>query len=75
MTTQEAAEALGLHRSRVLHLIHNLEDGFDPARLNGVKHGRDWWLDPQEVKRFQAQPREQGWKKGRARKTHVEADG
>jgi excisionase family DNA binding protein len=61
MTTQEAAEALGIHRSRVLHYIGN-------GRLRAVKVGRDWWLTAQEVERFKALPRIEGWQKGKPRK-------
>lgn len=61
MTTQEAADALGLHRSRVLHFINE-------GRLKAERRGRDWWLEPKDVEWFKAQPRQEGWKKGRARK-------
>lgn len=61
MTTQQAAEALGIHRSRVLHLIRE-------GRLHAERHGRDWWITPEEVERFKALPRPQGWQKGRKRK-------
>lgn len=61
MTTQEAAEALGIHRSRVLHLIRD-------KRLHAVKRGRDWWIEPDELERFKAEPRPQGWPKGKRRK-------
>lgn len=37
MTTQEAAEALGVTRQRVLALIQE-------GRLKATKHGRDWWI-------------------------------
>jgi excisionase family DNA binding protein len=23
------------------------------GRLEGVKHGRDWWIEPEEVERYQ----------------------
>lgn len=42
MTTQEAAEALGIHRSRVLHLIRE-------GRLKATKHGRDWWIEEADL--------------------------
>lgn len=61
MTTAEAAEALALHRSRVLHLIRE-------GRIQAARHGRDWWIEPDEVERFKALDRKQGWKKGRPRK-------
>lgn len=61
MTTQEAAEALGVHRSRVLHFIRD-------KRLKAEKRGRDWWIEVKEVERFKQQPRAAGWKKGRTRK-------
>jgi excisionase family DNA binding protein len=61
MTTQEAAEALGIDRSRVLRFIRD-------GRLQAERHGRDWWITPQEVERFKALERPMGWKKGRKRK-------
>jgi excisionase family DNA binding protein len=53
MTTAEAAEALGIHRSRVLHLIRE-------GRLPAVKHGRDWWIEPEAIAAFAAQDRKPG---------------
>lgn len=64
MTTQQAAEALGVHRSRVLHFIRE-------GKFAAIKHGRDWWIDPAEVARFKALERPQGWKKGKPRKPSV----
>lgn len=62
MTTAEAAKALGIHRSRVLHLIK-------AERLKAERHGRDWWIDPAEVERFAREGRKpEGWQKGRKRK-------
>lgn len=61
MTTTEAAQALGIHRSRVLHFIRE-------KRLKAERHGRDWWLDPAEVERFAALDRPEGWRKGRPRR-------
>lgn len=61
MTTNEAAAALGVHRSRVLHFIRE-------GKLSAIKHGRDYWLEPAEVERFKALDRPQGWKKGKPRK-------
>lgn len=60
MTTQEAAEALGIHRSRVLHYISK-------GRLRAEKIGRDYWLAPEEVERFKAIPRKEGWPSGKPR--------
>lgn len=42
MTTQEAATALGVHRSRVLRLIND-------GRLKAEKRGRDWWIEPEAL--------------------------
>lgn len=50
MTTQEAAEVLGINRSLVIRFV-------EQGRLQAVKHGRDWWIDPAEVERFKALPR------------------
>ena len=62
MTTAEAAAALGIHRSRVLHLINE-------GRLHAERHGRDWWISPDEVERFKHEGRKpEGWQKGRKRK-------
>lgn len=53
MTTQEAAEALGIDRSGVLRLIRH-------GRLPAEKHGRDWWIKEIDLEAFKAQPRPVG---------------
>jgi excisionase family DNA binding protein len=45
LTTNEAAERLHLSRSRILKLIAAF-------RLNAVKHGRDWQIDPADLAAF-----------------------
>ncbi len=61
MTTAEAAQALELDRSRVLQLIR-------AGRLKSEKRGRDHWIEPEEIARFRALPRQPGWQKGKARR-------
>jgi excisionase family DNA binding protein len=58
MTTQEAAEVLGVTRSLVLRFIRQ-------GRLKSVMHGRDHWLDVQEVERFKTLPRKKTGRKPR----------
>lgn len=48
MTLNEAAEVLGLAPSTLRHQIRN-------GALRATKHGRDWWVEPKEVKRYQEQ--------------------
>lgn len=55
MTTEEAAEALGVTRSLVLRFIRD-------NRLKSEKRGRDHWITPEEVERFKAIPRVKGKK-------------
>lgn len=57
MTTQEAAEALGVTRSLVLRFIRD-------GRLKSEKHGRDHWITPEELARFKALERKAGRKVG-----------
>jgi hypothetical protein len=71
MTSSEAAAALGINQSRVRQIIHDLSEGFDPQKLNGTKHGRDWWIEDSEVTRFKEMPRpKRGWQPGRKRKNN-----
>lgn len=42
MTTQEAAEVLGVIRRRVLALIK-------AGKLKATKRGRDWWIEPADL--------------------------
>lgn len=55
MTTAEAAEALGVTRSLVLRFIRD-------KRLKTTMHGRDHWIEPEEVERFKTLPRVKGKK-------------
>lgn len=59
LTTQEAADMLDIHRSRILHLI---KDG----RLTATKVGRDWVIKPSDLDPIRE--RKTGWPKGRPRK-------
>ena len=61
MTIKEAAIILNVSPSRIRHWLRE-------GRLVGEHHGRDWWIEESEVKRFAALPRPAGWKKGRVRK-------
>jgi excisionase family DNA binding protein len=49
LTTQQAAEKLGITRQRVGALIRS-------GRLPAVKVGRDWVLDEKDVDNFEKQP-------------------
>ena len=48
MTIKEAAERLGLAPSTLRHQIDN-------GKLKATKRGRDWWVTPAEVKRYQGE--------------------
>ena len=50
MTLTEAAEALGLDPSSLRHQIAN-------GKLRATKRGRDWWVTPAEVKRYEKEHR------------------
>jgi excisionase family DNA binding protein len=45
MTTDQAAVTLGLARVTVRRQIVN-------GRLRATKHGRDWWIEDDEVERY-----------------------
>ncbi len=53
MTTKEAAALLGLQTKSVTRYI---ERGI----IKAVKHGRDYWIEPEEVDRFRQQRRKPG---------------
>ncbi len=61
ITTEQAAELLGVSRIRILAFI---KDG----RLKAEKAGRAWLILKSDLDFFSKQPRPQGWRKGRARK-------
>lgn len=48
MTLNEAAEMLGLDPSTLRHQIRL-------GAFKAEKRGRDWWVQPREVKRYQEQ--------------------
>ena len=58
LTTQEAAEALGVSRGRVYHYIKE-------GRLPAQRLGRDWLISPEDVANFERQP--SGYPKGKPR--------
>jgi excisionase family DNA binding protein len=53
LTTQQAADALGLHRRTILKYIQR-------GLIQAVKFGRDWQIDPVEVERYQQERRKPG---------------
>ena len=60
LTTREAARELGIHRSRVLHLISE-------GRLPAMKQGRDWLIQFSDLETVR--DRKSGYPKGKPRKT------
>lgn len=62
MTPQEAADQLGIDRSRVLKFLN-------AGRLKGTKHGRQWWIEQADLNAFAALDRKPGWEAGKPRKT------
>jgi excisionase family DNA binding protein len=52
-TTQEAARLLGLTRKGVLAAIER-------GKLHAEKHGRDWMISDDEIKRYRKEPRQRG---------------
>ena len=50
MTTTDAAKILGI-------TPHTLRQQIAKGKLQAVRHGRDWWLEPAEVERYKAQHR------------------
>ncbi len=65
MTAQEAADALGVDRSRLLKLIRE-------NRLKATKHGNAYWIERKEVERFAALPRSVGRPKGKRKEEQEE---
>jgi excisionase family DNA binding protein len=61
ITTEQAAEILGISRIRVLAFIND-------GRLKAERAGRAWLILKSDLDDFAKQPRTQGWKKGRPRK-------
>ncbi len=53
MTTSEAATVLGVKAQTVTRYIER-------GLIAAVKHGRDYWIDPEEITRFQQQRRKPG---------------
>ena len=49
ITTEKAAEILGVSRSRILALINE-------GRIHAEKVGRDWIIDPEEIDNFERKP-------------------
>jgi excisionase family DNA binding protein len=58
VTVEEVATALGLARATIRQQIGN-------GSIRAVKHGRDWWIEPEEVERYR---RESWGKPGRRAK-------
>lgn len=53
MTTQEAADYLGMTRQRVGVLIRD-------GRIKARRHGRDWWIEKRDLDAFDQRPRQTG---------------
>lgn len=53
LTTQQAADLLGLDRRTVLKYIER-------GLIQATKFGRDWQIDPAEVEHFQRERRKPG---------------
>jgi excisionase family DNA binding protein len=65
LTVKQAAERLGLSTGRIHALIRG-------GRLHAEKFGRDWMIAPTELERFAALPRQEGYPKGRPRKSQTQ---
>lgn len=59
MTTQQAAETLGISVRRVQALIK-------AGRLNAAKRGRDWWIEEADLNAVFERPT--GYPKGKLRR-------
>ena len=53
MTTDKAARRLNLAKSTVI-------DYCRLGTLAAEKHGRDWWIEPEEIERYQRERRRPG---------------
>lgn len=66
LTTVQAAERLGINRTRVGVLIRE-------GRLPALRVGRDWLLKAVDVEAFAKLPRTNGYPKGKPRSTDNDA--
>ncbi|MEA4856116.1 MAG: helix-turn-helix domain-containing protein [Solidesulfovibrio sp.] len=66
LTTIQAAEILGIRSETVRQQIQ-------AGRLSAVKHGRDWFIDPDELDRYRRERQQNGrstrWKEAKAKQT------
>lgn len=53
MTTIEAAAILGIDKRSVAALCKR-------GALRATRHGRDWWIEAEEVERYKAVPKNKG---------------
>jgi excisionase family DNA binding protein len=58
VTIDEAAATLGLSPQTLRNQIAN-------GRLEAVKHGRDWWIEPQAIERYRERSRGQPGRKAK----------
>lgn len=59
MTLAEAAASLGVTAGNLRHQIAH-------GRLKATRHGRDWWVTPAEVARYQRESRGRPGRRPRA---------
>jgi len=66
LTTIQAAEILGIRPETVRQQIQ-------AGRISAEKHGRDWFIDPDELDRYRREHQQNGrsarWKEGKAKQT------
>ncbi len=54
LTTKEAAQRLGLKTTSAVRQF------ILAGRLQAEKRGRDWWIEENEIERFEKEPRKVG---------------